>query len=266
MAGIFPPLLQVCHIRVSRPHPGDFSFNLLIFMLIAYTMPQPYTAHPPLDTPFALLQQGVQDALKTLPPGHPAPTLVAASKTQPTSRIEEAIRLGIRHFGENRIQDLLSKWPELKARHPDVVLHLIGPLQSNKAAEAVAWCDIIETIDRTKIADAIAAECAKQGKRPHCLIQVNTGEEPQKAGVIPAEADALIHYATETAGLHVTGLMCIPPVGQHPAPHFALLRHIGERNGLTTLSMGMSGDYKEAIRMGATHIRLGTALFGERTA
>lgn len=224
-------------------------------------MPADQTIGPRL----AAIRKGIDTARATLPKDHPEPILVAASKTQPLSRLEEAMSLGITHFGENRIQDMLSKWPELKARHPELVLHLIGPLQSNKAADAVAWCDVIETIDREKIIDAIAIEATKQGKHPACLIQVNTGEEPQKAGVAPHALDGLVAYARK-AGLNVTGLMCIPPVGQHPAPHFALLRILATRYGLTTLSMGMSSDYPEAIRMGATHIRLGTALFGERSA
>lgn len=234
-------------------------------MVIAYGMTKPLFIPPTLESSFAQVQKGIADTLKPLPAGHPRPAIVAASKTQPAERIEEAIALGITRFGENRIQDMLSKWPSLKERHPGVKLHLIGPLQSNKVTEAVAWCDVIETIDREKIADAIGAEAAKQGKHPLCLIQVNTGEEAQKAGIAPAGLEPLLRYATETAGLTVTGLMCIPPVGQHPAPHFALLRRLAERYGLATLSMGMSGDYREAIRMGATHIRLGTALFGERT-
>lgn len=221
--------------------------------------------HPsPLKPAYAGILRGVSEALSTLPEGHPAPTIVAASKTQPSTVLEEAITLGITHFGENRIQDMLSKWPALKERHPGLVLHLIGPLQSNKAEDAVRFCDVIETIDREKIADAIARESVRQGKRPTCLIQVNTGEEPQKAGVAPRDTGTLLRYARENAGLQVTGLMCIPPAGQHPAPHFALLRKLAGELGLNTLSMGMSGDYKEAIRMGATHIRLGTALFGER--
>lgn len=223
-------------------------------------MPTTQTIGPCL----AAIRKGIDAAAVALPKDHPAPIIVAASKTQPLSRLEEAVSLGITHFGENRIQDMLSKWPDLKARHPQLVLHLIGPLQSNKAAEAVAWCDVIETIDREKIIDAIAAEATKQGKHPVCLIQVNTGEEPQKAGIAPHALEGLIAYA-RAAGLKIEGLMCIPPVGQHPAPHFALLRILATRHGLTTLSMGMSSDYPEAIRMGATHIRLGTALFGERT-
>lgn len=226
-------------------------------------MPNIPTTHAPLLAQLATVHKAIHSALSTCPKGHAAPIIVAASKTQPQSVIEQAIAEGITHFGENRIQDMLSKWPALKAQHPSLTLHLIGPLQSNKAAEAVSWCDVIETIDREKIVDAIATECAKQNKQPECLIQVNTGEEPQKSGVSPKEAGALIAYA-RNRGLNVTGLMCVPPQGQHPAPHFALLRKIAERNSLATLSMGMSSDYIEAIRMGATHIRLGTALFGER--
>lgn len=234
-------------------------------MLFAIGMTHPAQPSPPLAARLAAIQKGIRAALATCPERANAPVIVGASKTQPEAAIEEAIAAGITHFGENRIQDMLSKWPALKARHPGVTLHLIGPLQSNKAAEAVAWCDVIETIDREKIVDAIAAESARQGRRPQCLIQVNTGEEPQKAGVAPRDAGTLLAYS-KAKGLDVVGLMCIPPAGQHPAPHFALLRKLAERYGLQGLSMGMSGDYPEAIRMGATHIRLGTALFGERSA
>lgn len=233
-------------------------------MLFACGMSDTILQPSPLQTHYDAILQGIGEALRTLPGTRLPPTLVAASKTQPASLIEEAIALGITHFGENRIQDMLSKWPGLKERHPEVRLHLIGPLQSNKAADAVRFCDVIETIDRERIADAIASESVKQGKRPACLIQVNTGEEPQKAGVAPRDTETMLRYATGNAGLNVIGLMCIPPSHQHPAPHFALLRTLAEELGLATLSMGMSGDYKEAIRMGATHIRLGTALFGER--
>jgi pyridoxal phosphate enzyme (YggS family) len=190
-------------------------------------------------------------------------TLLAASKAQPTEALTAAIALGISHFGENRVQEATTKWPELKRQFPHIRLHLIGPLQSNKAAEAVALFDCIESVDRPKIVDALATEMIRRARKLPVLVQVNTGEEAQKAGVLPQEADALIAYAQEK-GLPVVGLMCVPPVGVHPAPHFAFLRQMAARHGLTTLSMGMSGDYVEALRMGATEIRLGTALFGER--
>jgi pyridoxal phosphate enzyme (YggS family) len=210
-----------------------------------------------------LLEQSIEQATAMLPVSTPRPVLIAASKTQPEQVIEAAIALGIRHFGENRVQEAMAKWPSIKARHSDVVLHLIGALQSNKVAEAVALFDVIETIDRVKIVDVLAQEAVRQNRSPICLIQVNTGEEAQKAGVLPQDAGALIAHA-RARGLKLEGLMCIPPALQHPAPHFALLRQIALDNGLSTLSMGMSEDYREAIRMGATHIRLGTALFGAR--
>lgn len=193
----------------------------------------------------------------------PDPHLVAVSKTHPREAVEALIALGLTHFAENKVQEAAGKWPALKTRHPGLTLHLIGPLQSNKAAEAVALFDVIETLDREKIVDAIAAEATKQGKTPEVLIQVNTGDEPQKSGVSPTALAALVDY-TRASGLNLTGLMCIPPADALPAPHFAMLRRLGERHGLSVLSMGMSGDYEEAVRMGATHLRLGTALFGER--
>lgn len=195
---------------------------------------------------------------------HTPPVIIAASKSQSAHAIEDLIAKGVRHFGENRVQEAQDKWPALRLRHPDITLHLIGPMQSNKVADAVALFDVIETIDRKKIADAVASESKKQNKQPICLIQVNIGDEPQKSGIALAEVDDFINYCRDTAQLRIHGLMCVPPAELHPAPYFALLRHIAERHGLGTLSMGMSGDYEEAIRMGATHIRLGTALFGQR--
>jgi hypothetical protein len=190
-------------------------------------------------------------------------TLVAVSKTHRAGRIEEAISAGQRAFGENRVQEALTKFPALKARHPDLRLHLIGPLQTNKARDAVRLFDVIETLDRPRLADALVSAMEKDGRRPECYIQVNTGEEPQKAGVAPAEADRFIAESRER-GLPVTGLMCIPPLDEEPALHFALLREIARRNGLARLSMGMSGDFETAIRFGATELRIGTAIFGER--
>lgn len=191
-------------------------------------------------------------------------TLLAASKGQDASTIEKAIAAGISDFGENRVQEAASKWPELKKRHPSVRLHLIGPLQTNKINDALALFDVIQTIDRVKLADGLGRAMEQSGRRLPCYIQVNTGKEPQKAGVLPQEADTLITHCTKELGLAVEGLMCIPPHGQPPAPHFALLRDIAQRNGLQGLSMGMSEDYMEAVRMGATCIRLGRILFGER--
>ena len=190
--------------------------------------------------------------------------LVAVSKTQPAERIEEAIAAGQRAFGENRVQEAAAKFPAVKARHLAIRLHLIGPLQTNKAREAVRLFEAIESLDRPRLAEALAAAMDKEGRRPDCFVQVNTGEEPQKAGVAPKEADALIAEARGRWGLPVVGLMCIPPLDEEPALHFALLAKIARRNNLERLSMGMSGDFETAIRLGATELRIGTAIFGER--
>jgi pyridoxal phosphate enzyme (YggS family) len=189
-------------------------------------------------------------------------TLIAVSKTHPAEMIERAIAAGQRHFGENRVQEAEAKWPALKEKHPDIVLHLIGGLQTNKVRDALALFDVIHTLDRPKLADAIARIGAETGKRPPCFIQVNTGEEEQKGGVPPLETDA---FVAECRGkLDVIGLMCIPPAEDPPAPHFALLKKFARRNGLAGLSMGMSGDYETAAEMGATHVRVGSAIFGAR--
>jgi len=190
--------------------------------------------------------------------------LIAVSKTVPEQSVEEAIESGQRRFGENRVQEAKAKWPALKERHPDLELHLVGPLQSNKVRDAVQLFDVIHSVDRPKIAAALAEEMKRAGKRPRLLVQVNTGEEPQKAGVAPQEADAFIKEARERYGLPVQGLMCIPPLEEEPAMHFALLAKIAARNGLTELSMGMSDDFETAIRFGATQVRVGSALFGAR--
>ena len=191
-------------------------------------------------------------------------TLVAVGKTHGAEYIEAALAAGQRVFGENRVQEAQSKFPPLKAKHADLILHLIGPLQTNKAHDAVALFDVIETLDRPKLARTLAKEMAKTGRRPDCFIQVNTGEEAQKAGIPPREADAFIALARDDLGLPVTGLMCIPPQEDDPALHFALLAEMAQRNGLSRLSMGMSADYETAIRFGATHVRVGTAIFGAR--
>jgi pyridoxal phosphate enzyme (YggS family) len=192
-------------------------------------------------------------------------TLVAVSKTFPAEAIEPVLAAGQRVFGENYVQEAKAKWPALRQRYPDVELHMIGPLQSNKAREAVELFDVIHTLDRPSLAEALAREIAKQGKRPRLLVQVNTGEEPQKGGVAPSEVDAFLAACRETYGLAVEGLMCIPPAEDPPSPHFALLRTIADRHGLRVLSMGMSADFEAAIQLGATHVRIGTAIFGART-
>lgn len=193
-----------------------------------------------------------------------AVTLTAVSKQHGEERIRSALAAGHRVFGENRVQEAMSKWPPLRETVPDIQLRLIGPLQTNKTKEAVAFFDAIETVDRLKLARALAKEMEKQGRRPSLLVQVNTGEEGQKAGVVPAEADAFIAECRDRLGLAIDGLMCIPPLKDDPAPHFALLAKIAERNGLKTLSMGMSADYAIAAQLGATHVRVGSGVFGAR--
>jgi len=193
-------------------------------------------------------------------------TLIAVSKTFSAAEIEPVIAAGQHVFGENRVQEAKGKWPELKRKVSKLELHLIGPLQSNKAGEAVALFDAIHTIDRPKIAEAIAAEAVRQGRHPQLFIQVNTGREPQKAGIVPDAADSFIAFCRCRAGLAIAGLMCLPPLDEPPRRHFELLRDIARRNGLAGLSMGMSGDFEQAISCGATHVRVGSAIFGERTA
>jgi pyridoxal phosphate enzyme (YggS family) len=194
-----------------------------------------------------------------------AVTLVAVSKTKPVEDIRAAFAAGQRVFGENRVQEAMAKFEPLRAEGAEIELHLIGPLQTNKVPEAVRSFEVIETLDRPKLAEALAKELAKgPGRLQRLLIEVNTGEEPQKAGVLPADADAFIRDCRDRLHLPVTGLMCIPPQGEEPALHFALLRETARRNGLAELSMGMSADYPVAIRQGASHIRLGTAIFGAR--
>lgn len=190
--------------------------------------------------------------------------LIAVSKTKPADEIRQAIAAGQRVFGENRVQEAQSKWPELKAQTPDIELHLIGPLQSNKTADAVALFDVIQTVDREKIAREIAREIAKQGRAPGLFIQVNTGSEPQKAGIEPEAAAQFIDLCRNELGLSIRGLMCIPPFEDNPGPHFALLRKIAKAAGLEELSMGMSDDFETAIAFGATHVRVGSAIFGAR--
>jgi pyridoxal phosphate enzyme (YggS family) len=193
-----------------------------------------------------------------------AVTLVAVSKTFPAEAVRPLIEAGQRVFGENRVQEAQAKWPGLQAGTPGIELHLIGPLQSNKAKEAVALFDVIHSVDREKIAGAIAEEAARQGRSPRLLVQVNTGEEPQKAGVPPREAAAFVRRCRERFGLAIEGLMCIPPADENPAPHFALLDELAGDAGVAWRSMGMSADFETAIAHGATHVRIGSALFGGR--
>ncbi len=195
---------------------------------------------------------------------HGSVQLVAVSKTVAAEGILPALEAGQRRFGENYVQESVAKWPGLRDRFADAELHLIGPLQSNKAREAVGLFDAIHSLDRPSLAAALAKEIARAGRSPRLIVQVNTGEEPQKGGVMPGDADAFLAACRDTYGLTVEGLMCIPPAEDLPSPHFGLLAKIAERNGLTALSMGMSADFDAAIQLGATHVRIGTAVFGAR--
>src|SRR5215471_4121305 len=190
--------------------------------------------------------------------------LVAVSKTHGAERVRELLIAGHRVFGENRVQEAEGKYPPLKEEYPDLQLHLIGPLQTNKARDAVALFDVIESVDRERLAATLAKEMERARRRPDCYVQVNTGEEPQKAGVLPKDLDAFVASCRDVHKLPVVGLMCIPPVDEEPALHFGLLAKMAARNGLLKVSMGMSADYETAVRMGATHVRVGTALFGSR--
>jgi pyridoxal phosphate enzyme (YggS family) len=193
-----------------------------------------------------------------------AVTLLAVSKTFGVDAIEPVIAAGQRVFGENRVQEAKAKWPSLMASHADLTLHLIGTLQSNKAREAVALFDAIHSVDRASLAQALGKEIARQARRPLLFVEVNTGEEAQKGGVLPAEVDGFLAACRDQYGLTISGLMCIPPFDEPPAPHFALTAKIARRNGLSLLSMGMSSDFPTAIALGATHVRVGTAIFGGR--
>jgi pyridoxal phosphate enzyme (YggS family) len=191
-------------------------------------------------------------------------TLVAVSKTFGAETIDPVLHEGQRVFGENRVQEARAKWPALRARYPDVELHLVGPLQSNKAKEAVQFFDAIHAVDRPSLCAALAKEIEKQGRAPLLFVEINTGAEPQKSGVLPDAADDFLKVCRETYGLRIAGLMCLPPLTNPPAPHFALTAKIAARNGIKLLSMGMTADFPVAIRLGATHVRVGTAIFGAR--
>src|SRR5215475_5480980 len=219
-----------------------------------------------LETPLAKVRAEIARACAEARRDPASVTLVAISKTFGAEAIEPVIAAGQRVFGENRVQEAKAKWPALRERHPGIELHLVGSLQSNKAKEAVALFDAIHSVDRASIAEALAKEIGKQGRHPQLFVEINTGAEPQKAGVLPEDADAFIKTCRETHGLEIAGLMCIPPFEEAPAPHFALTAKIAARNGLKLLSMGMSADFATAIAFGATHVRVGTAIFGSRPA
>jgi PLP dependent protein len=212
----------------------------------------------------AMVQADIRKAAEASGRDPKTVNLVAVSKFHDAPSIIPVLEAGHRLFGENRVQEAAGKWPALRDSYTGIALHLIGPLQSNKVKEAVATFDVIETVDRMKIARALATEFERCGRQLPCYVQVNTGEEPQKAGVPPAEVDAFVKTCRTELGLDIQGLMCIPPVDEEPALHFALLAKIAERNGLAVKSMGMSADYQTAITFGATHVRVGTAIFGHR--
>jgi len=224
--------------------------------------PSPVTPH--LPNGLASVEQGIARACRESRRDRASVMLIAVSKTFGPEAIAPVIEAGQRVFGENRVQEARAKWPALISAYPGIALHLIGPLQSNKAKEAVALFDAIHSVDRPSICEALAKEIDSQKRRPQLFVQLNTGEEPQKAGVAPGEADAFIAACREKYRLQISGLMCIPPVNDAPAPHFALTAKIAARNGLNNLSMGMSADFAIAIQFGATHVRVGSAIFGAR--
>ena len=218
-----------------------------------------------IETPLTKVRDQIARACADARRDPASVTLVAISKTFGAKAIEPVIAAGQRVFGENRVQEAKAKWPPLKERHGGIELHLVGALQSNKAKDAVALFDAIHSLDRPSLAEALAKEISKQGRRPTLFVEVNTGGEVQKSGVLPEETDAFVKACRERYGLQVAGLMCLPPADEPPAPHFALTAKIARRNNLPLLSMGMSADFPIAIAFGATHVRVGTAIFGERS-
>jgi pyridoxal phosphate enzyme (YggS family) len=224
----------------------------------------PTNLTPSSPTAYAAVEQEIARACADARRERASVSLIAVSKTFGADAITPVIAASQRVFGENRVQEAKAKWPELVSAHPDIKVHLIGPLQSNKAKEAVALFDAIHAVDRPSLCQALAKEIAAQNRHPMLFVQINTGEEPQKAGIAPGDADAFIASCRDQYGLTIAGLMCIPPADQAPAPHFALTAKIAARNGLSSLSMGMSADFATAIQFGATHIRVGSAIFGHR--
>jgi pyridoxal phosphate enzyme (YggS family) len=221
-------------------------------------------APTPAATALAAVRREIEEACRAAGRDPATVTLVAISKTFPAAAIADVIAAGQTVFGENRVQEAKAKWPALKERYPGLELHLVGPLQSNKVKDALALFDAIHSVDRPSLCVALAKEVAKHGRQPRLFVEVNTWAEPQKAGVLPEHTDAFLTRCREEYGLRIEGLMCIPPFDDPPAPHFALLAKIAKRNGLPFLSMGMSADFTRAIEFGATHVRVGTAIFGER--
>ena len=218
----------------------------------------------PNKTGLTAVRQEIERACRDARRDPASVTLIAVAKTFGPEAIEPVIQAGQRTFGENRVQEAKAKWPALMTKHSGLELHMIGPLQSNKAKETVALFDAIHSVDRASLCEALAKEIAKSGRRPLLFVEINTGAEAQKAGVLPQDADDFLARCRDTYGLSIAGLMCIPPLDEAPAPHFALTAKIAARNGLKLLSMGMSADYPVAIAMGATHVRIGTAIFGAR--
>jgi pyridoxal phosphate enzyme (YggS family) len=224
----------------------------------------PSSAKSDVAANLAEIQRNINSACAAAGRNTAEVTLVCVSKNHEADHVRKALVDGRRVFGENRVQEAAGKWPGLREEFPDIELHLIGPLQTNKLKDAVALFDVIETVDRPKLANALAKHRDNTGQCPDLFIQINTGEEDQKAGIAPKDADDFIKICRDELKLPIRGLMCIPPVDEEPAPHFALLGKIAERHGLKIKSMGMSGDYEAAIRLGATHVRVGTAIFGSR--
>ena len=223
------------------------------------------TSASPNPSGLAAVRAAIALACRDAPRDPAEVTLVVVSKTFPPEVIEPVIAAGQRVFGENRVQEAKTKWPALQAKHPGIALHLIGRLQSNKAKEAVALFDAIHSVDRPSLCEALAKEIARQARAPLLFVEINTGAEAQKAGVLPQDADAFLERCRAVYGLTISGLMCIPPLEEAPGPHFALTAKIARRNGLKLLSMGMSADFATAIQLGATHVRVGSAIFGARS-
>ena len=246
--------------------PCGYVWHIPVTHLLDQSLMSENSIEPTVSAEVAGNLQAISERVTAARPDNEGaePTLVAVSKRQPDDRVEAALAAGHRVFGENRVQEAQERWASRREIYPDLRLHLIGPLQTNKSADAVAFFDVIEVLDRPKLARSLSSEMTRQGRQLPCYVQVNTGEEDQKSGIWPEEADDFIAFCRNECGLDIAGLMCIPPVDEEPAMHFALLRTIAERNGLSGLSMGMSGDYEEAIRFGATSVRVGSAIFGSR--
>jgi pyridoxal phosphate enzyme (YggS family) len=262
---------RVSNNRAAAIHSSTLSSTPVDPRYVAASKPEPQLSQTVTAVPstaaerLAAVRREIAAACREAKRDPASVTLVAISKTFGVEAIAPVIAAGQTVFGENRVQEAKAKWPALKAQHPAIELHLVGPLQSNKAKEAVALFEAIHSVDRPSLAEALAKEIARQGRQPTLFVEVNTGAEAQKAGVLPEETDAFVKACRETYGLTIAGLMCIPPADEPPAPHFALTAKIARRNGLKLLSMGMSADYALAVEFGATHVRVGTAIFGQRT-